>query len=869
VKTLKASLGSYPRCLRLTVATAALASLCVFPACGSLASIKSTVQARPGNFVVGPKTAAASEFTIYSFQGGLDGGIPEAGLIFDNSGAVYGVSSGGQNGSGIVFMATPPVAGSGQTQWTKTTLYAFQGGADGAFPQATLTFDSNGALYGATREGGSGNSGTVFKLSPPAAGSPQTAWTKTTLYNFQNGSDGANPLSGVALDNAGALYGTTVRGGATNNGVVYKLTPAQGGYRETLLYSFQGDLDGANPYSSVTFDAAAGGALYGTTAFGGHRGAGTVYKLSAPANGQGPWIKTLIRSFDGVEGNFPRANVVFGSDHALYGATYGGGAYNAGMLYKLTPPASPVGQWGETVLYNFTGGPDGANPYSAIAFDSYGTLYGTAYNGGASSAGVLFTLTPPGANQAQWTENVLYAFTGGADGAHPGGLAFDMAGAVYGVTASGAIDNNGTIFQVVLPAGSANLSSESNLHSFGSAGDGADPYGALVLDNQGNAFGTTTAGGAYGFGAVFKLTPPSGRNTQWTETLLYSFTGGGDGAAPQYGALDIDSNGNLYGATKQGGDYGKGVVFRLTPPRGGQGGVWTQSVLHSFSGGANDGDTPYGGVIVDNQGNLYGQSYKGGAYGAGVVYELSPPAQSQTAWTRSMLYHFTGGSDGSHPASDLTMDNHGALYGTTYQGGSSGLGVAFKLTPPGPSSGCAPTQPNLWCQTLLHAFAGGSDGDSPSAGALVQDVHGALYGATVHGGASGNGVIYKLAPPSEHNSQWTESVLHGFAGTDGGHPYGGVIFDTHGALYGATSDGEAGGAGGLFKLTPPDNDQGEWNETTLYAFHGGSDGGSPVGAPVFDTSRGVLYGVTRQGGDMGHGAVYQVKKRSVSDDFRH
>jgi uncharacterized repeat protein (TIGR03803 family) len=434
---------------------------------------------------------------------------------------------------------------------------------------------------------------------------------------------------------------------------------------------------------------------------------------------------------------------------------------------------------------------------------------------------------------------------------------------------------------------------ESVLHSFtGVAGDGAHPQAALIADESGALFGTTVEGGNNVGGVVFKLSPPGRGQTVWSETVLHSFTGvPGDGELPR-GALIADEGGALYGTTVLGGSsscsgLGCGTVFKLTPPSQGQT-AWTETVLYSFKGG-NDGANPSTSLIADDRGALYGTTELGGSgtscfgSGCGTVFKLTPPADGQTVWTETVLYRFTGGSDGHFPAGSLIADERGALYGTTSSGGSSncagGCGTVFKLTPPADGQ-------TVWTETVLYSFEAGNDGADPS-GSLIADDSGALYGTTFLGGSSncsgfGCGAVFKLSPPAKGETSWTETVLYSFkGGSDGAGPSAPLIADDRGALYGTTSGGGVGpsalcpgsnvlftGCGTVFKLKPPGDRRTAWTETVLYRFTGGSDGSDPatgLTAPVTagesqeaadenrkdgqeDRAKGVLYGTTNAGG---------------------
>jgi uncharacterized repeat protein (TIGR03803 family) len=367
--------------------------------------------------------------------------------------------------------------------------------------------------------------------------------------------------------------------------------------------------------------------------------------------------------------------------------------------------------------------------------------------------------------------NILHLFTWAKN--PQGNLTFDAAGNLYGTTEDGGsakCDGCGAVWKLARNAKGA--WTVTILHAFTGV-DGANPLAGLIFDLAGNLYGTTAGGGdlgchkPYGCGVVFKLAPkPDGT---WTESVLHSFTGA-DGWEPDAGLI-VDATGNLYGETLFGGADDSGVAFKLAPSADG---TWTESVLHSFTGGA-DGDGPGAGLILDVTGNLYGTTYYGGSDVHGVVFKLKPNPDG--TWTESVLHSFTG-ADGSEPQAGLTLDAAGDLYGTTTFGGAcafspSGCGVVFKL---------APNADGAWTESALYSFTGGADGTYPRAG-LIFDAAGNLYGTTLFGGDStacgfGCGVVFKLLPSS---SGWSETVLHTFIGF-GSYPLGGVIFDRVGNL---------------------------------------------------------------------------------------
>lgn len=332
------------------------------------------------------------------------------------------------------------------------------------------------------------------------------------------------------------------------------------------------------------------------------------------------------------------------------------------------------------------------------------------------------------------------------------------------------------------------------------------------------------------------------------ERTIYNFQGDNgtapDGKNPQ-GGLIADANGNLYGTTNGGGTSTTcpcGTVFQLSPPAT-AGGAWTETLLHSFSGGASDGGNPQGTLLMDRSGNLYGTTSTGGPSNFGTVFELSPPATVGGAWTETVLYIFpAGGKRGIGPGSTLAMDVNGNLYGTTGNGGTGercidkpiGCGTVFELHAPATVGG-------TWTQSLVFLF-GQSEGD------LYRPAHLVLHGSTFYGTASNGqgGVVFQL---TRDHGDWTRTVLHDFSGGDIQSPDV-VTFDSAGNIYGNANFGGGsciGGCGGVFELSPPATPGDPWTETTLYTFTGGKDGYNPIGQLVFDKA-GNLYGTARVGG---------------------
>ncbi len=368
------------------------------------------------------------------------------------------------------FLFITVSAPSGKAQ-TFSTLYSFTGGADGANPHSDLVRDSAGNLYGTTLAGGTSGAGTVFKLD--ASGH------QTVLHSFTGNPDGAQPTSGLVRDSAGNLYGTTQAGGTSGAGAVFKVD-ALG--QETVLYSFRGGLDGSTPRATPILDAA--GNLYGTTYSGGRLGFGTVYKLDPSG------VETVLHGFDVGEGAYPQAGVIMDAAGNVYGTTLGC-AYAAclGTVFKVDTLGNA------TVLHAFAG-TDGSFTAGGLVMDATGSLYGTTGSGGASGAGTVFKLDASG------NYSVLHDFTAGADGGVPlARLIMDAAGNLYGTTSQGGSAFQGTVFELDA-SGSLTV-----LHTFTGGSDGGTSGTALLPDAAGNLYGATAFGGSSNAGTVFKLTP--------------------------------------------------------------------------------------------------------------------------------------------------------------------------------------------------------------------------------------------------------------------------------------------------------------------------------------------------------------------------
>jgi uncharacterized repeat protein (TIGR03803 family) len=371
----------------------------------------------------------------------------------------------------------------------------------------------------------------------------------------------------------------------------------------------------------------------------------------------------VIYNFSGTSSD-PLGRMVFDSKGNLYGTA------NSGAVFELAPQAD--GSWTETTIANL-GSKQFNYSIGGLIFDSQRNLYGTSVYGGSKQLGTAFELVPR--SGGGWNFKTLHAFGRGTDGRLPNSaLVSDSSGNLYGVTLYGGAHKLGSVFK--LTAQPVGAWKEKVLHSFGAGSDGQSPYSSLTLDAAGNLYGTADAGGTHGAGVAYELTPET--DGTWKEKILYNFGNASDGGTP-YSNLIFDGSGNLYGTTSGGGAYGYGTAFELTPNTGGG---WSETILHNFGNGT-DGIEPVTGLVFDGSGNLWGTTFVGGAdicsgdsYG-GNVFELAPSA---TGWTETVVANFCSDT-GPGGAEGIVFDASGILYGIAYAGGTDGGGAAFEITP--------------------------------------------------------------------------------------------------------------------------------------------------------------------------------------------
>jgi uncharacterized repeat protein (TIGR03803 family) len=671
---------------------------------------------------------------LHIFSGADDGAFPAASLLEGSDGSLYGTTEfGGSLGDGTVFRLS--MDGSNYV-----ILHAFAAsGEQGREPESSLVEGSDGRLYGTAYTGGNFlNAGTVFSLNKDGTGF-------AVLHTFGiSATEGRRPQGGLIEGDDGALYGTTQAGGYWGNGSVFKLN--KDGTGLATLHSFDGN-DGSGPAAALI--RGIDGALYGTAQFGSSSNQGTVFRLNQSGDGF-----TVLHSFasqagDGVE---PQARLLEGGDGALYGTT-------VLTLFRLNKDGS-----GYSVLHTFSGA-DGSSPRSELVQARDGLLYGTTMYGGLlSHGGTVFRLEKDGSNFA-----VLHYFNDG-DGRNPqAGLLAARDGALYGTTQNGGAFGVGSVFRLERD-GSGYLV----LHDFRDVfSDGQQPVSSVVEGLDGALYGTTLAGGSntYACGTVFRLNKDGSgyavlRSFGWSWNPVAGLVEGTDGA--------------LYGTTQGGGFCGEGSVFKLNKDGGGF------AVVHSFSpyGVTPEGAYPAAGVLEASDGKLYGTTSLGSTPDLhGTVFSLNKDGSGF-----EVMHIFAGvAGDGQNPKAGLIEGSDGALYGTTYYGGTGRAGTVFKLNK------------DATGYKVLHNFGATPDDGSLPRASLTESVDGALYGTTQSSSASYvAGTVFKL---NKDGSGF--AVLRSFTGTgaEGKQLYAGLVAGNDGTLYGTCYNGGISDFGVVFRLS--------------------------------------------------------------------
>lgn len=645
---------------------------------------------------------------------------------------------------------------------------------------------------GLTATGGPEGGGTAFTINSDGTGF-------TLLHTFRK--LGITPTGNLIQARDGLLYGMTSLGGTHQAGTVFKMTPDGGA--TTIIHDF--DTYGANsPYGSLV--EGPDGSFYGLSASGGLEdyGAvvGTIFRVSPDG------VFTKIKNLSRAEGFRPYGDLAPGPDGKFYGLAHYGGAYDAGTVFSITPEGAME------VLHSFNGATDGGWPRGSLTLGDDGNFYGmTSADKFNRHNGTIFRITPTG------NFTVLKSLQN-QDGAFPfSSLVKYTDGSFYGMTSRGGDNYAGTIFRIT-PDGDFRV-----VRHLDAVADGGTPLGALVVGQDGQLYGTTSSGGNY-TGTVFRMSP------EGDLTVLRHMLSETDGCVTN--SLLLASDGNFYGMASEGGIQGGGTIFRISPA-----GDFT--VLESLPG-SYQGSTPVNSLVQGQDDLLYGMTQHGGAYGTGTIFRLDSEG-SYTVLRSLENSYFKEKYDGFRPLGNLVQARDGNFYGLTPEGGLYNCGTFFRISPAGD-------------YTVLYPFEGGEFGASPW-GSLVEGRDGAFYGMTQTGGFSGAGVIFRAT------ADGILSVLHAFNySPDGAAPRGSLLLSRDGNFYGLTALGGEYNRGTLFRVSP------EGDFATLFAFTLHEHGGTPFGDLIQDAA-GNLYGMTNSGGRLDGGTIFSCTPEGAVTVLHH
>ncbi|QNF32735.1 T9SS type A sorting domain-containing protein [Adhaeribacter swui] len=660
----------------------------------------------------------------------------------------------------------------------------------GSNPGGELIQGKDGNFYGMTARGGASDFGTIFRMTP--------AGTITIMHHFA-GFDGNAPGSNNLIQAAdGNFYGMTSSGGMNNNGaepgIAFRITPG-GEYK--VIYNFTRN-EGYRPYGDLL--QGPDGNFYGMTYYGGTFDKGTVFKLTPSGT------YTVLHHFNGTSrGGWPTGNLVLGNDGNYYGVTTSAGANQLGTIFKITTAGT------FTLLHTFelaTGG----TPVGSLVKGKDGNFYGVTTAGGDNYSGTIFRITANG------DYKVLHHYGFDAIGNTPKrSLILGKDGNLYGTTMNGGDWFNGTIYKVT-PSGIV-----SALHAFSPSEDGGRASG-LMQAADGYLYGMNEIGGPQGDGVIYRILP-NGTNFKKLVDLPGSF----GGVAPR-GGLVQGPDGFFYGMTEWGGEYNHGTIFRLCSDG-------SYKILRSLDD-VNDGGYPRGDLLLGKDGNLYGLTSHGGVNGSGTYFRITPQGNF------TVLYSFQNDDTGYSPWGTLLDGNDGYYYGMTNAGGELLSGVIFRVTPTGD-------------YTVLHSFDNYEDGSSPQ-GNLIKGKDGNFYGLTNVGGDYNTGTFFKMAPDG------TVTKLHSFYQfEDGDKPSGSLVQGKDGNFYGMAARGGKNGHGTIFRFTPT-------GKITVLKFMTDeiSDGANPHGSLVMD-KEGNFYGLTWGGGHNFSGVIFKITPKGNYTVLHH
>jgi uncharacterized repeat protein (TIGR03803 family) len=743
-------------------------------------------------------SAAAVDYELLHSFGftNLIGRSPEAALTLARDGRLYGTARlGGRGNRGTIYTIRPDGLGF-------LVLHNFYG-TNGSLPTAEVVDGPEGKLYGTTFQGGASDKGVVYRVAKDGT-------EFELLHQFGAGeSDGANPVGNLLVGRDGWLYGTCFAGGTINAGTIFRLRADGSDY--TTLRDLVAE-DGSAIQSGLI--EARDGRLYGTASRGGATDQGTVFRLNPDGS-----EFLVVHDFDGTDGTSPVANLLEGSDGALYGSTREGGVSGFGTIFRVTNRGERF-----RVLWDFWGsGWDGFRPFCALVEGTDGALYGSTAGGGVFEGGILFRINKDGS-----AYEILRSFGSTyIDGANPfGGLTRIAGDRMMGTTFAGGGSGAGSIYTVREDGSDYEV-----LWSFSvSGGDGVSARSELIEATDGLLYGSTDAGGYYGQGTVYRMQKDGG-----AFAILHNFTGtNSDGRGP-ISALIEGRDGFLYGTTSgeetNGISLVTGTLFKLAK----DGSEFT--TVHAFTSLVNrvsmDGIRPVGAPVEGLDGFLYGFTGGSGTNGFGTLYRMATDGS-----TFEVIYQLNRTNGGFAGASPI-QGSDGFLYCVSSGSPQRTNGAVWRVSTNGGDL------------LVLRSFNGG-DGSVPAA-KVLEASDGRIYGTTTNGGLASRGTIFRVEKDGSHFT-----VLRSFRGgvRDGANPVSSLIEGQDGELYGTTRNGGFRDRGVIFRIGKEG-----LRYAALHHFYDSDPIGGRSASALWQSADGAFYGTTPIGGDLGQGLIYRVTKR--------